>query len=235
MNSNTQTNLPFEDKSLLISYLTLRKAIGLIGVALPFVLVMGKWLLQTPGIEPSISDYYYTVMGSVFVGSLCSIGVFLLSYKGYEPHDDRVGNLACLFAVGVALFPTPPIGNTDPAVAAIGNVHFTCATAFFSLLAYFSLVLFRKTKSTETPTPQKRLRNRVYATCGALIILAILLIAIYSFFLRGTWLQQFDPVFWLESLAVVSFGVSWLVKGEAILQDSGVNQSQASPSLGVPN
>jgi hypothetical protein len=233
MNSNNSTALPSEDKSLLISYLTLRKAIGLIGVALPFVLVIGKWLLQTPGIEPSISDYYYTVVGSVFVGSLCSIGVFLLSYKGYDKWDDLAGNFACLFAVGVALFPTPPIGNTDPVVAAIGNVHFTCATAFFSLLAYFSLVLFRKGK--ETPTPQKRLRNQVYATCGSLIILAIGLIAVYSFFLRETWLHNLDPVFWLESLAVLSFGISWLVKGEAILQDSGVSQSPAAPKLGVPS
>ena len=27
------------------------------------------------------------------------------------------------------------------------------------------------------------------------------------------------PIFWLESLAVVAFGVSWLTKGEAILKD----------------
>jgi hypothetical protein len=28
-----------------------------------------------------------------------------------------------------------------------------------------------------------------------------------------------DPVFWLESIAVFAFGVSWFVKGEGILED----------------
>ena len=32
-------------------------------------------------------------------------------------------------------------------------------------------------------------------------------------------LLKLNPVFWLESLAIVAFGVSWFVKGEAILKD----------------
>ena len=31
--------------------------------------------------------------------------------------------------------------------------------------------------------------------------------------------DKLDPMFWLESLAVVAFGISWLTKGEAILKD----------------
>jgi hypothetical protein len=31
-----------------------------------------------------------------------------------------------------------------------------------------------------------------------------------------------NPVFWLESLAVEAFGVSWLTKGETILKDETV-------------
>jgi hypothetical protein len=30
---------------------------------------------------------------------------------------------------------------------------------------------------------------------------------------------QLTPVFWLESTAVISFGFSWLTKGETILKD----------------
>jgi hypothetical protein len=33
--------------------------------------------------------------------------------------------------------------------------------------------------------------------------------------------ERLTPVFWLESVAVVAFGVSWLVKGETILKDHG--------------
>jgi len=32
-------------------------------------------------------------------------------------------------------------------------------------------------------------------------------------------LADLTPVFWLEAVADVAFGVSWLVKGEAILAD----------------
>jgi len=45
------------------------------------------------------------------------------------------------------------------------------------------------------------------------------LIVIFKAALEHTVLQNFKPVFWLEALSVVSFGVSWLTKGEAILGD----------------
>jgi len=31
--------------------------------------------------------------------------------------------------------------------------------------------------------------------------------------------ESANPVFWLEAAALVAFGVSWLVKGEALLAD----------------
>ena len=31
--------------------------------------------------------------------------------------------------------------------------------------------------------------------------------------------EKYKPIFWFESLALVAFGVSWLVKGEIILKD----------------
>jgi len=54
----------------------LRRAIGILGVGLPSLLVFGKLALQGPGIEPSISDYYYTIMGDVFLWHSLSIVSF---------------------------------------------------------------------------------------------------------------------------------------------------------------
>src|SRR5207245_4583836 len=71
------------EDTLVLSYLELRKAVGIIGFALPFALAFGKILLQGRGIQSSISGYYYTDMRNVFVGSLCAIGVFLMSCRGY--------------------------------------------------------------------------------------------------------------------------------------------------------
>lgn len=208
-----------EDACLVISYLTLRKAVGIIGTALPFVLVAGKWLLQGGGIQPSISAYYYTSMRDVFVGSLCATGVFLLSYRGYDRVDDLAGDLACLFAVGLALFPTAPAVGGSAAQTAVGYVHLTLSSAYFLTLAYFSLAQFTKTDPARPMTARKKQRNIVYRVCGYTMLASIGLIVIYFAFLRHSGLQALDPVFWLESAAVAAFGVSWLTKGEAILAD----------------
>lgn len=220
-----QTSVPGDTENLVISYLLLRRAVGIIGVALPFVLVTGKWLLQGWGIQSSISAYYYTSMRDVFVGSLCAIGVFLLSYRGYERADRIAGNLACLFAVGVALFPTTPAVGATPAQSTVGAVHLAFASAFFLTLAYFSLVLFRKTNPAKHMTERKKQRNIVYTVCGYAILACIALIVLAQTFLRGSGLQALDPVFWLESSAVLAFGISWLVKGETILADRSSSES----------
>ena len=99
-----------QNMSLVFSYLELRKAIGILGMVLPFVVSLGAWLFFQEGIQRSISAYYHTGMRDVFVGTLFAIGFFLLSYKGYERSDAIAGDLGCLFAVGVALFPTAPEG-----------------------------------------------------------------------------------------------------------------------------
>ncbi len=208
-------------KSLIFSYLTLRKAIGLLGTALPFVVSLGAIILFQTGIRSSISSYYYTGMRDVLVGILCAIGVFLLSYKGYERADDIAGTLACVFAVGVALFPTAPDVTDSTLAVIIGRVHFIFATAFFVTLIYFSLFLFTKTDPRKRPTKRKLQRNKVYRACGYIMALCILLAAIYAILQTAgvSPLKAYNPLFWLEATAIVAFGVSWGTKGEAILKD----------------
>lgn len=204
--------------SYVLSYMTLRKAVGILGVSLPFVLIVGKILFQGPGIEPSISDYYYTAMRDVFVGILCAIGIFMLSYKGHDRRDDVAGNLACAFAIGVAWFPTTPAADPSQADTFVGALHYGFAAAFFLTLSYFCLRLFRLS-GDKPKTPQKLLRNKVYAACGGIMLGCIALLLVYGLFLRDTPVQALDPVFWLETTAILAFGVSWLVKGEALLKD----------------
>src|ERR1700712_5893190 len=148
------------DGSLALSYLGVRRAIGVIGIALPFVLLIGAWLIDGVGVQGSISDYYYTVMRNVFVGSMCANGVFFLSYR-YAKVDTLVSSLIGLAAIGVALFPTTPI-NPTPTDIAIGMVHFVCATVFFLALAGYSFFIFTRTDPRVPMTPQKRQRNAIY-------------------------------------------------------------------------
>jgi len=207
------------DSSLVLSYLNLRKAIGIIGASLPFALAIGKILLEGPGIQSSISSYYYTNMRDVFVGSLCAIAVFLMSYKGYERKDAVAGDLACIFALGVALFPTTPNINPTSQDHIVGVLHYLSAVLFFLTLAYFSLVLFRKSNPAKIPTRKKIQRNIVYTVCGYTILACIALLGLNSFLPEESPLNNLNPVFWLESVAVFVFGVSWLTKGESILKD----------------
>jgi len=219
---------------LIISYLGLRKAVGFIGLALPFLLFFGNKLFSgTPWFQYSISDYYYTHMRDVFVGSLCAIGVFLITYRGYDICDRIAGAMASVFAIGVALFPTTPAATTEANMSVItgtqvifGRIHLAFAALLFSTLAYFCLALFTKSDPVQPMTAQKKKRNVVYVICGWIIVACIVLIVLaellflnsYSVYESAT-VKELHPVFWLESVAVIAFGISWLTKGEAILAD----------------
>ena len=84
-------------------------------------------------------------------------------------------------------------------------------------LAYFSLKIF--TKTSGHPTPQTLIRNRVYRVCGALILVCVLLIGLYKSFGEASEIALVRPVFWLETIALWSFGFSWFVKGETLWRD----------------
>jgi hypothetical protein len=45
-------------------------------------------------------------MRNVLVASLCVLGTFLLTYKGYDKLDSRITNVCGAATIGVALFPT---------------------------------------------------------------------------------------------------------------------------------
>ena len=204
--------------SLVISYVSLRKALGWLGLLLPFILSLGAlWFFDT-GLRETVSDYYHTGMRDVFVAILFAIGVFLYCYKGYERKDDWAGNLAGLAAMCVAFFPTKPDLEPTPRDELIGVIHLVSAAVFFITIAYISLFLFTLTDKTKAPTKRKLLRNQVYRLCGLTILASIALVAAYKMWIDPT-LSGLKPVFWLEAIAVMAFGVSWLVKGEALLGD----------------
>lgn len=201
------------ESSLVVSYLELRKSIGIIGIALPFVLFLGALLIFQTGLQSSISYYYHTDMRDVLVGTLVAAGVFLFSYKGY-PGDAIYGKLASIFAIGLALFPCRPSGAVSDAARIIGYFHLFFTVAFFLTLIYFSYFLFTKSDQTVLPK-KKRQRNIVYRVCGILMALCLLGI-VFSFFFPGLMAWLGSPIFWFETGAIWAFGVSWFTKGEAI-------------------
>ena len=78
------------------SYLIMRALVGALGIALPFALVLidGWGFDGHPFPRTSLSAYYYSGTRELFVGALCAIGVFLITYKVAEINLDNTLSLS---------------------------------------------------------------------------------------------------------------------------------------------
>jgi cytochrome bd-type quinol oxidase subunit 2 len=214
-----------------ISFRTTRRAVGWLGILLPFLLLAGAWLGDCRTLQPSISHYYFTSVREVFVGVLCAVSLFLFTYKGHSLLDGVAANIAAIFSLGVALFPTnylrlfPCQAPTVSVIAGDFNdeLHLASAALFFGTLAFMSLYLFTKSKHPrEQWTQRKKKRNTLYKVCGWLIVFCILMIGSSGSVFKVKETSTFT--FWFEALALLAFGVSWLTKGEQLLRDRSIAQ-----------
>jgi hypothetical protein len=220
--STTQENAPVP---LVMSYLLMRLLIGVIAVLLPAALILVNWAIGH-GFQSSLSGYYYTPMRNIFIGSLCAIGVFLISYNGYDLADRLVTDFAGLCAILVAFFPTTPGYLATAQQVLVGDFHLGFACAAFALL---SVMAFRFAKREPTPpglTLWRRVKYAlgftgpgtsarplwatvVYRGSGVVILICLILAYLLSTVVYSLLV--------LETIILVSFGVSWFVKGRKIL------------------
>lgn len=210
---------------LVLSYHRVRQSLGFLGLFLPLVLIIGG-LLTKGQIEPSLSDFFHTTLRDIFVGTLCAIGIFLISYKGYRREtgewfsDDWIATIAGVAAFGVAFFPneSPTRLITTVSQEALGLAisplfHYASALTFFVCLGAFCFVKFPKTA--------KPFRRKIYFACGWVIVLATIVIAVASYFkINGSsgardFVIDNYIVFWAEAAGVWAFALSWLTKGKA--------------------
>ena len=211
-----------------LSYLALRQAVGWIALLLPIALPIPLCLMHQYPLPPSISDYYYTGMRNLLVGSLCAIGLFNFCARGYDLRDTIAGVLSALCAIGVAFCPTTPSMTLDcpvPQNALLGNVHWALAAVLFVVLAYMCMVLFTSTAKDRELTRQKLARNRVYIICGSVMLASMLVMTalkvgvIFKWWGENTTIAGIGTTFCFEATALVAFGIAWLVKGETFLKD----------------
>lgn len=193
------------------SFWALRKSVGWIGILLPFTLMLGNLLIfNGPAPLYSISKYYFSGMRDIMVGALCAISLFLFFYRGYNRWDLWSSNLAGISALCTAIFPTVETGPLD----LYAYIHFITASIFFVTLACVSFFLF--TKGNHVGNTQKQKRNMIYRGCGIVMFGSLIALAIFFMFFSSS---SSKFAFWTETLALVSFGISWLVKGGAIYAD----------------
>jgi len=222
-------------KKLRGTYLRLRANVGKLALALPVTVWLGDLILRQGVIQPSISAYYHTEMRNWFVGSLFAIGFFLLTYNpglvddGYKDEPDHIyGVLAGLMAMVVAITPTgrPSYedGNLPPVIYSeelLNNIHLISVSIFFVILVIFSAKLFRK--GNKPFSEKKKQRNKIYLWCGVAMAVCVAVMALYGasrYFAPNTFelLSTKNIIFWTEFAAIMAFGFSWSVKGEALQQ-----------------
>lgn len=209
------------------TYYRVRRGIGYLGFLLPLVLI-GGGLIAARTVEPSISDYYHTIMRDLYVAVIAATGVFLLAYSGYRPgidermSDDRVATIAGLAALGVAFFPNIAVTMSDKPAAfwqlAFGNqvtayVHYVSAFVFLSALGYMSYAKFSRTDDLR--------RRAIYRRCGLVIYAATAAVVVTSA------MKMFGPaglqrivsdwllILWAEAVGIWAFSLAWLTKGRA--------------------
>ncbi len=217
------------------SYLIMRAMVGALGIALPFLLVLGDGVVfdGEPFPHGSLSAYYYSSAREVFVGTLCATAVFLITYKVVTKGlDNTLSVVAGVAVLLVAIFPTGR-PNSDVALTPLQDrlgegvvqaVHFSAAFVFIAALAVICW-FFGVREGARDPRPGKRsplFWRWFHWTCSLVIVGSLAFIGIAA--LTG-WPEK--ALLIGEALSVWAFGASWLMKG---LELDYLRTSQGPPS-----
>lgn len=224
------------------SYQALRNAIGWLAFGLPWVVFLGYWIIFShhrlaclvpigDKLPDSLSGYYYSHMRDVFVGSMCSAGVFLFFYRVADGRERWLTNIAGLCAVLIALFPTtrpalaasncgpviPPGMQSAPSWSAW--VHAVSLVVLMAAIA--TVILLWRSKesadSTESAASKRRSKNW-YLACVIFMFAAGALALIQEFFFDKQTHSLAPWLLYAEVMAFLSFGVAWFVNGQPIRQ-----------------
>jgi hypothetical protein len=220
----------------LTSQRTLRRLIGVLGIALPLLLILVVYI-DAGYYYPldSISHYYYTRANSIFIIVVSLLAIFLLIYKGFSLRDFLLSSAAGICALLLILFPTSSITDVcydiekkySITIIAASNgriiLHYVSAAIFLSSLATISIFSFTKVNpDLKKKTTKKKIRNGIYIGCGIVMICALLVI--FMRFLEigipKAYYDEHHLTFWMEAIAVESFGISWLIKGKTLFSDN---------------
>ena len=216
---------PPDNQDNIISFLLLRKALGWIAIAMPFVLALGAWWFEGIPWADSVSSYYYTSMRDVFVGTMFAIGVFLFCYRAGNRQDNILTNLAGIGAAAIGLFPMDAdyskvlverhrdlAGPNCYVPHGFLGYHFYAAAAFFGIISYLVIWRFRRFEQPIV-TANKLKRNKVYMTCGVIMLVCFVAIALLKWHLKRA------SIVIPETGAIVAFAIAWLTKGRTIWPD----------------
>ncbi len=205
------------------SYLALRIGVGLIGILLPIVLMVcgGAFIDGGMDLRGALSEYYHSGMRDVFVGSLYVVAGFLIVYKIAElrTFESHISLLAGVCAFVVASFPMKMKGAPETPLQrsltpeTVGGVHDGAAITLIGLLTVMS-ILFAIDEGRRTQMEGRRSPSfwRAYHAFFAFLMAAACVYLIFKIATNDVPINKYALLIG-ESVAIMSFGASWLAKG----------------------
>lgn len=211
-----------------VTYLALRQWLGILGLALPFLL----WGFNDFELKSSISHFYYSNSSIIFTGFMMTFGIFLIFYPGRNDKTDKISDkwitsIGGFGAILTALIPTAYFSEcpnpllytielkelcavqklTTPHLhnnAILGGIHLSCAAIFLILMGYMSFARFTKGSTSAK-------MKLFYRFCAVLIWIPLLVLGITMGFKLDVGEYM---VFICECISLGFFGIAWLVKGK---------------------
>lgn len=219
------------------SYLLIRVVVGGIGFLLPTLLFLldGAFLEGPVSIRGSLSAYYHTSARDLFVGALCIMGFFLITYMAGQKStwDYWLSTVAGIAVLGVAFLPTKrpnlldgaalcgSVGQLPPGCTQfqhaygetqVAATHFVFAAIFILSLAVLCFVFGQR----ESRYRKDVARARFHRLCGAAILSAVAWVAVGG--LLHIKVFGIEPLYGGEVVSVYSFGLSWLAKAQDLFK-----------------
>jgi len=217
--SNNESKKAFNTIGKVVSYnfISIRRYIGYLAISFPVLLIMSAFLGgNDSAFQNSISSYYNTKARDVYVSFFVAYACLIFFYRGYDRKDNIIGNIGGFIALGIALVHYVPLMIKLEIMKTIETLFYSF---FFLIQASFPLLLFRKVDVTQSISKAKFRRNRIYLACGVIVLSSITLIPIVIIFETPN-LDNYNPIFTIETIAFIAFGVSWLIKGQVLLSDN---------------
>jgi hypothetical protein len=199
------------------TYISLRYGLAMIGAALPIVLwVVGAINGLGLGFAKSISEYYWVASAgdppsrNWLVGLLFAVAACLYLYKGFTTAENWALNGAAIFALGVALIPTP--WNCKPCPF---TLHGTSAILLFLCLVY--VVWFRAADTLDLLDDAARAARyrRTYRIIGAAMLASPVIAFVVNWATRGD-----SYTFFIETAGIWAFAWFWWTKSRELKQSS---------------
>lgn len=220
MEQNHKDTAGFADEGIARTYRRLRILASAALIGLPLLTAVAG-LLQGFPLQYSLSDYYFLAEDgglprTTFIVFLAFLGGVLLAYRGLDGTDDRIHNVAGLFALGVAFFP----------MQCDRSVHPHCVPGLLPLLHLPSAGLLYASAMVSVwyaGGPKLLAALRLLAHAGtwvgrlrsiqrlSYLLMTVGILAFFVHALAPGFLDGFSWTFWIEYSGFLGFGIYWVL------------------------